>query len=49
MKISCEICGASATDELEIFKAMASNICPCCLTIGSLYIEKGGGSDGKVY
>lgn len=42
MKISCEICGASTTDEYEIFKAMASNICPNCLTVGSLYIEEEG-------
>ncbi len=42
MKCTCEMCGASTTDELEIFEAMASNICPCCLTIGSLYIEEEG-------
>lgn len=38
----CEMCGASTTDEHEIFKAMANNICPNCLAIGSLYIEKEG-------
>ena len=42
MKCICEMCGASTTDELEIFEAMASKICPNCLTIGSLYIEEEG-------
>ena len=40
MKISCEICGASTTDEREIEKAKKNNICPVCLHIGSLYIDK---------
>jgi hypothetical protein len=46
MKISCEICGASTTDEKEIEEAKNNNICPICLSVGSLFIahptEKGG-------
>ena len=42
MKCICEMCGASTTDELEIFEAMASKICPTCFIIGSLYIEEEG-------
>lgn len=46
MKISCEICGASTTDEKEIEKVKKNNICPICLSMGSLFIvhptEKGG-------
>ena len=46
MKIECEICGASTTDEKEIEKSKKNNICPICLSVGSLFIdhptEKGG-------
>ena len=52
MKIACEICGSSATDEKEIEKAKKNNICPICLSMGSLYIdhstEKGGATDTNV-
>ena len=42
MECTCEVCGASTTDEFEIFEVMASKICPNCLTIGSLYVEEEG-------
>ena len=42
MECTCEMCGASITEEFEIFEAMASGICPNCLTIGSLYIVEEG-------
>lgn len=46
MKIFCEICGAYTIDEKEIEKVKKNNICPICLSVGSLYIdyptEKGG-------
>lgn len=39
MKISCEICGAFTTDEKEIEKVKKNNICPICLSVGSLFID----------
>ena len=42
MICKCEICGASTTDALEIVKAKTNNICPICLSVGSLYLEEEG-------
>lgn len=39
MKITCEICGASTMDGKEIKNRKNNNICPICLSVGSLYIE----------
>lgn len=40
MKIFCEICGAYTIDEKEIEKVKKNNICPVCLHMGSLYIDR---------
>ena len=42
MKCTCEMCGAYTTSAYEILRALKTNICPNCLTIGSLYIEEEG-------
>ena len=42
MKCTCEMCGASTTDEKEIAKCFMNGICPVCLSIGSLALVEEG-------
>lgn len=51
MKITCEICG-SYTIDVDIIKKYLehkeNNICPICLTVGSLYISNEKNKCNKV-
>ena len=43
LKIKCAVCGSYI--EVKDLKEIENNICPICLTLGSLYIAEGDNNE----
>lgn len=40
MKIACDTCGIALTDREMVEQAIRIPICPCCCSIGSLFVAE---------